>query len=61
MAIRNTKQDAANTAVRALLTAKGETYLGEKYTKGSKMWADILDDFFINVPTVKRNYMKEKR
>ncbi|MEK6448418.1 HNH endonuclease [Priestia aryabhattai] len=46
MAIRNTKQDAANTAVRALLTAKGETYLGEKYTKGSKMWADILDDFF---------------
>ncbi|PGW74478.1 HNH endonuclease [Bacillus thuringiensis] len=45
MAIRNTKQDAANTAVRALLTAKGESCLDYKFTKDTEVWKTIVNAF----------------
>ncbi len=49
MAVYNTPSDAANTAVRAFLTAVGEHYLGRSFNtgsgKGRETWMQIQKDF----------------
>jgi hypothetical protein len=49
MAVYNTPSDAANTAVRAFLTAVGEFYYGSSFNtgngKGEKVWNEIKEDF----------------
>ena len=50
MAVHNTDSDAANTAVRSLLTSIGKYYWGSTFNTGSgsgkKMWEEIRDDIF---------------
>ena len=50
MSIYNTGADAANTAVRALLTKIGEYYLGRSFNTGNgqskKDWENIRDNIF---------------
>ena len=49
MAVYNTPSDAANTAVRAFLTAVGEFYYGSSFNtgngKGKSVWVEIKADF----------------
>ena len=49
MTTHNTASDAANTAVRAYLTALGEKYLGHGFNtgsgKGKRIWEEIRESF----------------
>jgi hypothetical protein len=49
MAVYNTASDAANTAVRAFLTAVGEHYYGASFNtgigKGKAVWLQIQEEF----------------